>query len=401
MAVIIVEPDGGYASWLAGAVEGLCDRVARTPGPDGAMAALAAAGGGVLATVIGPGVPDQDAIALAGRLQEAAPDVSVLLVRAAEGGELLRTALRAGVKDVLPADAAEDAVRASAARAVQIARALRGRLAGAAPAPAGEQAAPRGKVVTVFSSKGGCGKTFLATNLALALAQRGGEVALVDLDLAFGDVAIMLRLSPAHTLRDAALTAGLDATALKSFLTRHKAGLWTLAAPLEPTAADAVTPAAVATVLRLLRADFDHVVVDTPAAFTDHVLAAVDQSDAIAAVAGLDVPSVKNLKLTLQTLELLKFPRSRVRLLLNRADAKVDLRLADVEKALGTSIDAQIPSSRSVPLSINRGDPLVLAEPRSKVSEAIRGIAADLAAPLPPRPAPVPGRRQVLAPAPS
>ena len=399
MAVIIVEPDDAYAGWLADTVAGLAERVTRTPDPDGAAAAVGAGGSDVLATVIGPGVPDPDALALAGRLQEAAPDVSVLLVRAGDGGELLRSALRVGVKDVLPADATAEDVRASAARAVQLARALRGRLGGPAPAPPAQ--AQRGRVVTVFSAKGGCGKTFLATNLAAALAQRGGEVALVDLDLAFGDVAITLQLVPGHTLQDAALTEGLDATALKSFLTRHPSGVWTLAAPLEPTAAERVTPAAVATVLRLLREDFDHVVVDTPAAFSDQVLAAFDQSDVIAALASLDVPSVKNLKLTLQTLELLNFPRSRVRLLLNRADTNVGLRLPEVEKALGTPVDGRIPSSRSVPQSINQGNPIVLGEPKSKVSEAIRGIAGHLAAAPAGRPAAGPQPRPVLAPVPS
>jgi pilus assembly protein CpaE len=187
-------------------------------------------------------------------------------------------------------------------------------------------------------------------------------------------------------MQDAAQTIGLDSTALKSYLTHHRGGIWTLVAPLEPTAADTITAASVTTVLRLLRENFDFVVIDTPAAFSDQVLAAFDESDAIALLASLDVPSIKNLKLTLQTMDLLNFPRSKLRLVLNRADSKVDLRPPDVEKILGTSVHVSIPSSRSVPLSINRGNPILLQDPKSNVSEAIRRLADQIAQLRPARP---------------
>ncbi len=376
MAVIIVEPDERYATWLASALAGLTDRVVRTAAADEAMAALAADGPEVLGTLIGPNLSDRDALGLADRTQQAAPDVSVLLIRRDESEGLLRAALRVGVKDVLGATSDEQTVRRSAARALEIARSLRGRLAGNAPAQPATDDQPHGHIVTVFSSKGGCGKTFLSTNLAFALAKTGAEVALVDLDLHFGDVAIMLQLFPAHTIHDAAQTVALDSLALKSFLSHHRDGIWALLAPLEPTAADHVTPETVTRVLRLLREDFDYVVVDTPAAFSDQVLAAFDESDGIAMIASLDVPSIKNLKLTLQTMDLLKFPRSRIRVVLNRADSKVGLRIADVEKILGTSVDVMMPSSRSVPLSVNKGRPIILEEPKGSVSDAIRKVAA-------------------------
>ncbi|HXQ55637.1 MAG TPA: P-loop NTPase, partial [Actinomycetes bacterium] len=210
MAVLIVEPHDGYATWLANALSGLTDRVVRAADPDEAMAAVAAEGRDVLAAIIGPSAGDRDALALAGALQQGTPDVSVVLIRRQESGELIRHALRMGVKDVLSSASDETAVRTAAARALEIARTLRGRLGGGAPADAGEGRGP-GKVVTVFSSKGGCGKTFLSTNLAVSLARDGAEVALVDLDLHFGDVAIMLHLFPSHTVYDAAQNPGLDA----------------------------------------------------------------------------------------------------------------------------------------------------------------------------------------------
>jgi pilus assembly protein CpaE len=377
MAVLIVEPHDGYATWLASnALAGLTDRVVRAANPDEAMAAVAAEGRDVLAAVFGPSLSDRDALALAGALQQGAPDVSVLLIRRQESGELIRQALRVGVKDVLSSASDETAVRTAAARAIEIARTLRGRLGGGAPTDG--EGKPPGRVATVFSSKGGCGKTFLSTNLAVALSRGGAEVALVDLDLHFGDVAIMLHLFPSHTIYDAAENPGLDALSLKSFLTRHDSGIWTLVAPTEPTIADSINPAAIGNILKLLRTAFDYVVIDTPPAFSEPVLAAFDESDWLVMLATLDVPSIKNLRLTLQTMELLHFPKNRIRVVINRADSKVGLRLPDVEKLLSSPVDATIPSSRSVPLSVNKGSPIMLEEPKGPVADAVRRVAAQL-----------------------
>ena len=380
MAVLIVEPHDGYGTWLANALSGLTDRVVRAADPDEAMAAVAAEGRDVLATIIGPSLTDRDALALAGALQQGTPDISVLLIRRQESGELIRQALNVGVKGVLSSASDETAVRTAAARAVEIARTLRGRLGGGAPTDNGEGRAP-GKVVTVFSSKGGCGKTFLSTNLAVSLARSGAEVALVDLDLHFGDVAIMLHLFPSHTIHDAAQNPGLDALSLKSFLTHHDSGVWALVAPTEPTVADTINPGTIANVLKLLRSAFDYVVIDTPPAFSEPVLAAFDESDWLVMLATLDVPSIKNLRLTLQTMELLHFPKNRIRVVVNRADSKVGLRLPDVEKLLSSPVDATIPSSRSVPLSVNKGSPIMLEEPKGPVAESIRRVAAQLTEP--------------------
>ena len=380
MAVLIVEPHDGYATWLANALSGLTDRVVRAADPDEAMAAVAAEGREVLAAIIGPSAGDRDALALAGALQQGTPDVSVVLVRRQESGELIRQALRMGVKDVLSSASDETAVRTAAARALEIARTLRGRLGGGAPADAGEGRGP-GKVVTVFSSKGGCGKTFLSTNLAVSLAQNGAEVALVDLDLHFGDVAIMLHLFPSHTIYDAAQNPGLDALTLKSFLTHHDSGVWALVAPTEPTVADTINPGTIANILKLLRSAFDYVVIDTPPAFSEPVLSAFDESDWLIMLATLDVPSIKNLRLTLQTMELLHFPKGRIRVVVNRADSKVGLRMHDVEKLLSSPVDTTIPSSRSVPLSVNKGSPIMLEEPKGPVAESIRRVAAQLTEP--------------------
>src|SRR6266545_2457386 len=386
MAVIVAEPDAAHAASLAHALSGLADRTVRTASPDEAMAALVTEGGEVVAAVVGPGLDDREALDLAGRLQQAAPEISVVLVRRRDSGELLRAALRVGVKDVLPASSDATALRDSVARALEVASDLRSRLAGAAvpPDPAGERLA---RIITVFSPKGGCGKTVLSTNLA---------VALVDLDLNFGDVAIMLQLYPNRTIHDAASATDLDAVMLRSYLTPHQAGIWALVAPTEPTFADAISASSVATILKLLRASFGYVVVDTPAVLSDQVMAAFDESDAIAMLATPDVPSIKNLKLTLQAMEQLHYPRDRVRLVVNRADSRVGLRVPDVERLLGRAVDATIPSSRSVPLSVNKGSPVLVEEPRGNVAEAIRRLASQFMPAPPKEPAQQRSRRSLF-----
>jgi pilus assembly protein CpaE len=396
MAVIIVEPVEAASAWIAHALAGLDQRLLRTSGADEAMAALATEGGEILAAVVGSGLADDDALGFAERLQQAAPEVPVVLLRKQDSGELLRAALRLGVRDVLPASSDGGAVRASTARAIELATSLRGRLAGGGGARLDASGDLPGEIITVFSAKGGCGKTFLATNLAVALAAAGTEIALVDLDLHFGDVAIVLQLFPTRTIQDAARERGLDAAALRAYLTPHPAGVWTLAAPTEPPVADTVSASAVVSILKLLRSSFAYVVVDTPAAFSDQVLAAFDESDSIALLATLDVPSIKNLKLTMQAMERLRYPRNRIRVVVNRADSRVGLRLPDVEKVLGAAVDVTIPSSRSVPVSVNKGNPVLLEEPRGNVAEAIRGLAAQFAPVTPAGPAPSRSRRSLL-----
>lgn len=331
--------------------------------------------------LIGPHVDAESALALAEAMRLSRPTLSVVLVRPRIDTATLTDALRAGVRDVVK-ERDQAGIATAVLRAGELARAAR-QQAGIAVAE-GEQS-ELGRLITVFSAKGGAGKTTLSTNLAAALADGGKrEVCLVDLDLAFGDVAIALQLFPAHTLSDAVpMMDSLDAQAVAALLTPHSPGLTTLVAPVEPGAADSIPAPLVGRVLRVLRQQFQFVVVDTPPAFTDHVLAAFDESDYVALLATLDIPALKNLKLTLETLDLLNYPRDRWRVVLNRSDSKVGLQLAEVEKTLRVPISVEIPSSRSVPASINRGVPLVLDEPGHPVSVAIKKFAETLAAGVP------------------
>jgi pilus assembly protein CpaE len=325
--------------------------------------------------VLGPSIEQRSALQLAAELRVERPQLGVVLVRRAIDTSVLALALRAGIREVVHL-ADLPGLGAAISRSQALSDALRDRIAADVAEHEGTVPGKRGRIVTVFSAKGGCGKTTLATNVAAALAENGRrKVCLVDLDLAFGDVAIALQLFPSHTIADA-VPAGttIDLDALRVLLTPHSPGLTTLVAPLEPGSADSISADLVTRILQVLRTDFDFVVVDTPPAFDDRVLAAFDLSDHVGLIATLDIPAIKNLKLTLETLDLLNFPRENWRVVLNRADSKVGLTIGEVESTLRCRILTQIPSSRDVPASVNRGVPIVLDEPKHAVSVAIRSF---------------------------
>ena len=322
--------------------------------------------------VLGPSVDQQDVFALAEEMRLRRPSLGVVMVRRRIDTAILSDALRSGVREVV-----QERDLAGLATAVRRQREIATRLREQIERPEGGDPVSRGgKVVTVFSAKGGCGKTTLATNLAASLADSGkGSVALLDLDLAFGDVAIALQLFPTHTIADAVpIGEDLDGPALLSLLTSHRSGLQALVAPMEPSAADLIDTSLVVHIVDLLKEEFDYVIIDTPPALDDNVLAAFDRSDVVALLATLDIPALKNLKLTLETLELIGFPRDRLKIVLNRSDSKVGLALSEVEKTLKAPIVAQIPSSRDVPASTNRGVAIVSDEPKNPVSLAIRAF---------------------------
>jgi pilus assembly protein CpaE len=203
-------------------------------------------------------------------------------------------------------------------------------------------------------------------------------VCIVDLDLALGDVSIVMQLFPVHTIADAVgMEGSLDPQAVEGLLTQHSPGLSVLVAPVQPDAKDKIKGELIGRILHILKERFDVIVVDTPPAFDDVVLQAFDESDLLLLVANLDVPALKSLKITAETLGLLNHPKDRWRLVLNRADMKVGLTPAEVEKTLDMQIASSIPQSNDVPTSINHGKPIVLESPRHPVSQAIKKLALD------------------------
>jgi pilus assembly protein CpaE len=237
-----------------------------------------------------------------------------------------------------------------------------------------------GKIVTVFSPKGGTGKTVIATNLAAACAKfETRKTLLLDLDLQFGDAAIMLGVEPEKTIYDLVVAPGeLDSEKLAGYTTKHACGLSVLPAPLRPEDAELVTEAKLGRLLEVARESFDVIVVDTSPFFHGPMLATLDRTEELLLVSSLDVPTLKNLRLALQTLDLLSFPKQRVRIVLNRANSKVGMKPSEVEGALGMKVRFEIPSDRAVPIAVNRGNPVVLGEESADVSRAVRTMAKEL-----------------------
>lgn len=317
--------------------------------------------------LIGPDVGLQAACDLTEGIRIDRPEVGVVLLRRRLDVTVLGQALRAGVREVVTADdlpALSEACRHS--------RQLSQRLGG----QSGSAAAREGKIVTVFSAKGGVGKTTFATNLGAHLASTGSTTLLVDLDLAFGDVAISLQLLPERTMTDVvAMTGHLDEHGLASVVTTHApSGLDAVCAPSEPGDADRISGHTVTELLRVAKRCYDFVIVDTPPAFTEHVLAAFDVSDQQVLIATLDIPALKNLRLTLDTLDLLGSPRESRVVVLNRSDAKVGLRPEDVVTSIKQEIAVMVPSSIDVPASVNRGVAIVIESPKHPVSMAFRQL---------------------------
>jgi pilus assembly protein CpaE len=294
----------------------------------------------------------------------------ILLVAEAATPALVGAALAAGVADVLILPQMAETVAFS----IEKARFGFGKYAG------GAADAPRGEIVTVFSPKGGTGKTVLSTNLGVHLARTGSSrVLLVDLDLQFGDAAIMLGLEPERTLSELVLAPGeLDAGKVAGYTTRHASGLTVLPAPLRPEEAELVGEQKLLEILEVARRAYDIVIVDTSPFFYGPMLATLEPTDHLLVVCGLDVPTLKNVRLSMRTLELLGFPANRVDLVLNRVSPGVGVTRDEVEAALQTRVRFEIPNDPAVARAVNRGEAAVLTEEGSPFTAAVADIAATL-----------------------
>jgi pilus assembly protein CpaE len=321
--------------------------------------------------VLSPEVKEPDALGLAEFVGRTAPMTAIVLVRDKAWNGLLPAAMRAGIRDVVDLTQGSEEIRDAVERAIVWAESLRGMRTDMQLKPA-----QRGTVISVFSSKGGTGKTFLATNLATAIAELSGkDTAVVDLDVDMGDVYSYFGSEPNKQVSDLiALGEGADRETVMANAARFGEHLYGFGAVPDP-AMQPPAGEAVGKYLRILRQNFGYVVVDASADYTDLALACFDLSNAICLVTGLDVVGVKHLSKALETLLTIGLPRERFRIVLNRADSKVGLDAGDVERVMKIEVDTMIPSSRLVPTSLNKGRPVYLEEPNSEVSVSIRRLA--------------------------
>src|SRR4051812_20123912 len=357
--------------------------VAALPEPDGPFDVL----------IAGPSLGTRSGLQRLGLIREELPAMSLLLAFSRRPDGSLRDIVRTGAVDLLQLPVDDKELMESIDRGIELAQSAAQSIAAAPAAAPAVAAAPGvvapnqpGRVFTISSATGGCGKTFYATNIAYFLARYTGKRAcIVDLDLQFGEVVTAMRLRPKYTIFDALQREDTHEDDLRAHIEEytvlHETGVHVLAAPREPSEADRITPPDVTRILEAVRKQFDYVVVDTPPQLNESVLAAFDLSDMLYVMATLDLPSVRNMSVFLATLEKLKISADNVRLVLNKAESDVGIDIDQVTKLFPQGFDSVLPYAKEVSRSINLGMPVMAASPQAEIS---RLMSAGLKVLLPP-----------------
>jgi len=318
------------------------------------------------AAIIALGAGSDQGIKFIQRLNSESPSTALISAAHNASPDLILQSLRAGAREFLrlPISAEElgtviDQVTAFSATQVQ-------------------QPKKKGRMIAVFSSKGGCGTSFIATNLAAAAAAR---TVLVDLNLQAGDLPLFLGVDPKYSIADMVEhRAPLDESLITSFVTPYSSKLSLLAAPKQADSADEIEPEHVFEVLQRLRESYEYVVIDPQHTFDAITLAALDQSDEIVLVLTLDIPAIRSTQRALEIFDRLGYPRKKIRIIVNRWSKQIDLDLRQVEKFLGEPVVGFVPSDYQTAVgSINLGAPLVLSDSSSKIAQEIRRISETIA----------------------
>jgi pilus assembly protein CpaE len=334
-------------------------------------------------------MPGMDGITATEKLAAEVPTAAVIMMSVQGEADYLRRSMLAGAREFLVKPFSSDELTASIRQVWTREKDKQSRFA---PVVAATETPRNGSgdpasVVAVFSPKGGVGRTTISVNLAVAAAQEGKRVALVDSSFQFGDVGVLLNLNPRNkSIADLAgeLQAGEQYDSLDGFLVGHSSGVRVLLAPPTPEQAELVNPTAVKQVLEALRGENDLVVVDCPSNFNETTLAVLDEADVILTLLTLEITSVKNMRLFLEVCEQLGYGPEKIRLVLNRADSTLGIRVADVEHSIGRKVDHTIVSDgRSVVYALNRGVPFFLSNREAQVSQDIARLAAAVTGPPP------------------
>lgn len=318
--------------------------------------------------VFGPTMSTRLALGLARSLR----DLADVLALVTDDRDLRAEAHAAGISEFLRHDPELEDVDAL----FSLARERVAKVRGVADLHRPGEAAEPGRIVVVASPKGGVGKSTIAANLAVGLAEDDpARVVVVDLDLQFGDLAGMLGISPRHSVVEAmGKAAARDAFVLATFLHEHPDGFFVLAAPENPAAADRVDPKRVGHLLRQLAAGFRHVVVDTAPGLGDLALAALEQASAVVLVAGPDTASVRGMRASMQALRELQLLPASTRVVLNGFEDRLGMTVAEAEKVLGVPLDVVVPRSRAVARGGNAGIPVLLSSPREAAARALAAL---------------------------
>jgi pilus assembly protein CpaE len=378
------------------------DHLSKLLGFEADVEVVGAAAGGLeaieMATALQPDVvlmdinmPGMDGITATEQLAAQVPTAAVVMMSVQGEADYLRRSMLAGAREFLVKPFSSDELTASIRQVFAREKEKQSRMvpvavAGSAAAAADGDAASPATVIAVFSPKGGVGRTTIAVNLAVAAATLGKKVALVDASFQFGDVGVLLNLNPRNkSIGDLAteLQTG-EAESLDTFMITHSSGVRVLLAPPSPEQAELIGPLAVKKVLQRLRLDYELIVVDCPSSFNEPTLAVLDESDVILTLLSLEITSVKNMRLFLEVSEQLGYADDKIRLVLNRADSTLGIRVADVEHSIGRKVDHTIVSDgRSVVYALNRGVPFFLSNREAQVSQDILRLAQAITGPAP------------------
>jgi pilus assembly protein CpaE len=329
--------------------------------------------------VAGPVFDSHAGMARLAQLRSASPLPATVLALGPEPKAGLNDIVRSGAIDLVEYPTSKRQLSAALQRAFDIADRAQSMAGPALPATSNSVVVDRphfAEVFTVASSSGGCGKTFYATNLACYLAERTGQrVCLVDLDLQFGEVSTALHLRPRFTISDLLAREPVDEDDLdqhvEEFLEEHELGFSVLAAPFSPAEADMIAPKDVYKVMSALRKRFDYVVVDTPAQLSEVVLAAFDHSTKVLCMVTLDLPSIRNMRVFLSTLEKLRINSESIGVILNKVEDDVGIAIQDVQEVLDNKIISVLPYSREVSRSINKGKPALVSAANSDIGRRL------------------------------
>lgn len=321
-------------------------------------------------------LPDMDGITATELISAEAPSVSVIMMSDQMEKDYLRRAMLAGAKNFLtkPFTGGELFQAVNEVFEYEQKRRNTGKF--------GRKSASKSKVISVFSTKGGVGKTTIASNLAMALAIRTDtRVAIVDADFQFGDVTLFLNATPRTTIVDLVRDIDqLDDAMLESYMTDCKENLKVLAAPLRPEEADLITGSHLTAILRVMKQSYDYVIIDTAPSFQDTVLAALDASDQVLVISVTDLPTIKNVKIGLEVMETLGYTEEKIKPVLNKAEVKSQLDLREVQDSLKYIFTGSVPNDDKIVIaSVNKGIPFVISNPDSSVTQGIFRIAKGIA----------------------
>lgn len=326
-------------------------------------------------------MPDMDGIAATEAILSQVPTVQVIMMSVQGEQDYLRRSMLAGAREFLTKPISAEELY-HAIRHVYRLQTTQRRYATAAPAEqtgGGDSGAGQGQIIAVFSPKGGVGTSSVSANLAVALRQLSNKkVALVDGNVIFGDLGVIMNLVSSKTIADLANRINeLDRDLVNDVLATHTSQVKVLLAPPNPQTGELVTADHLRAILDQLRKEFDYVVVDTQSSFQDRALAVLDMADRIVALMTLEMPCIKNIKLFLEVAELLEYPPEKTLLVLNKADSRLGIRIENVEENIQHKVAMQIGNAaHEMSLSINQGVPLVIEKRSHQTAKDIFALAA-------------------------